>query len=117
MSARSSNGDEEYHTVSMSEAPNNAGNGASQPQEQRRQLFEGAPLWTWEMLSLFVSALSLASIVIILDVYENRELDEWTPKVSINAVISVLSAVFKGSLAMPVTEGKLGYHCRSFHVF
>ncbi|OAA80221.1 hypothetical protein LEL_03707 [Akanthomyces lecanii RCEF 1005] len=105
MSTESSSGDEDYHAVSMSEVPNNANNGVNQFQEHRRRLFDGASLWTWEMLSLFVSALSLASIILILNVYEDRQLDEWTPKISINAVISVLSAVFKGSLAMPVTEG------------
>lgn len=117
MSTESSNGDEDYHAVSMSEVPNNANNGVNHLQEHRRQLFDGASLYTWEMLSLFVSALSLASIIIILNVYEDRQLDEWTPKISINAVVSVLSAVFKGSLAMAVTEGKLGYHSRSLQVF
>ncbi|OAR03013.1 hypothetical protein LLEC1_06069 [Akanthomyces lecanii] len=105
MSTGPSSGDEEFRAVCMSEAANNASTGVNQLQGHRRRLFYGVSAWTWEMLSLFVSALSLASIIIILDVYEDRQLDDWTPKVSINAVISVLSAVFKGSLAMPVTEG------------
>lgn len=97
-----------YCEVSTSEVQNNAHKGVAQRQGHRRQLFDAISLWAWEIMSLFASVLSLVSIVIILNVYENRQLQEWTPRVSINAVISVLSAVFKGSLALPVTEGKVG---------
>ncbi|EGX88750.1 hypothetical protein CCM_08796 [Cordyceps militaris CM01] len=94
-----------YRAVSTGEVQNGTHGGVAGSQGRRQKLSTGISLWAWEMLSLFVSVLSLASIIIVLDVYENRRLDEWTPKISINAVISVLSAVFKGSLALPVTEG------------
>ncbi|KAJ6780977.1 hypothetical protein PWT90_05402 [Aphanocladium album] len=62
-------------------------------------------LWKWELVSLLISILSFLAIVITLLVYQNRLTTEWKLPISINAIVAILSALFKGSLAMPVTEG------------
>ncbi|KAJ6786659.1 hypothetical protein PWT90_03599 [Aphanocladium album] len=62
-------------------------------------------LWKWELLSLVTSASLLIVIIITLREFEDKDLSDWQAPVSINAVISVLSALFKGSLSLPVAEG------------
>lgn len=62
-------------------------------------------LWKWELLSLAASAALLIAIIITLREFDNKDLSDWKAPVSINAVISVLSALFKGSLGMPAAEG------------
>lgn len=93
-----------YQAVSTAE---DATEGVKPKAQFRRKVSDDIFLWKWEILSLFISILSLLSIIIVLYVYENRLLEEWTALVSINAVVSILSAIFKGSLALPVSEGKL----------
>ncbi|KAM3523594.1 hypothetical protein NHJ13051_005027 [Beauveria bassiana] len=97
--------DEGYQALSTSEVRVDSSRDVARSRGHRRKLLDGLSLWAWEMLSLFVSALSLASIIIILNVYEGRQRDEWTARLSINAVISILSTIFKASLALPLTEG------------
>ncbi|KAM3552718.1 hypothetical protein ARSEF4850_007249 [Beauveria asiatica] len=105
LSVRETTSDEGYQALSTSEVRVDSSRDVARSRGQRRKLLDGLSLWAWEILSLFVSALSLASIVIILNVYDGRQRDEWTPRLSINAVISILSTIFKASLALPLTEG------------
>ncbi|GJN70634.1 hypothetical protein PLICBS_004692 [Purpureocillium lilacinum] len=60
--------------------------------------------WLWEALSLTASTVALVAIIILLRVYQDRTLEQWGLPVSINAVLAILSAVFKATLALPVTE-------------
>lgn len=62
-------------------------------------------LWKWELLSLAVSASLLIAIIITLRQFDGKDLSDWKAPVGINTVISVLSALFKGSLSLPVAEG------------
>ncbi|KID82277.1 hypothetical protein MGU_10386 [Metarhizium guizhouense ARSEF 977] len=62
-------------------------------------------LWKWEILSLIISIASFLAIVIILSACKDSLLWDWKMPLSINATVSILSALFKGSLALPVTEG------------
>lgn len=62
-------------------------------------------LWKWELLSLAASASLLVAIIITLREFDDKDLSDWKAPVSINAVISVLSALCKGSLSLPVAEG------------
>lgn len=64
-------------------------------------------LWKWELLSLVTSLLSFIAIVITLCVFQNRVLSNssWKLPISINAIVAILSTLFKACLAMPVTEG------------
>lgn len=61
--------------------------------------------WLWEALSLAASTVTLVAIIILLRVYQDRTLEQWGLPVSINAVLAILSAAFKATLALPVTEG------------
>lgn len=105
LSIRVSDESKKYHITNVREVQNHAVPSNSPNQAPGRRHLNGITLWAWEIFSLFIGILSLASIILVLAVYEDRQLQEWTPKVSINAVISILSAIFKGSLALPVTEG------------
>ena len=62
-------------------------------------------LWKWESLSILASIMSFISIVVILRVYQDQLLADWKIPIPINAVVAILSSLFKGSLALPVTEG------------
>ncbi|OAA43938.1 hypothetical protein BBO_04294 [Beauveria brongniartii RCEF 3172] len=105
LSVRETTSDEGYQALNTSEVQVDSSRDVARSRGHRRKLLDGLSLWAWEILSLFVSALSLASIIIILNVYDGRQRDEWTPRLSINAVISILSTIFKASLALPLTEG------------
>ncbi|KAJ4152919.1 hypothetical protein LMH87_009437 [Akanthomyces muscarius] len=62
-------------------------------------------LWKWESLSILASVTSFISIVVVLRVYQDQLLADWKIPIPINAVVAILSSLFKGSLALPVTEG------------
>ncbi|KAL6884705.1 hypothetical protein GGI43DRAFT_426742 [Trichoderma evansii] len=61
--------------------------------------------WPYELLNLLLSILAFISIIIFLRVYEGKTLSQWGLPISISAIISILAAVFKGTLALPITEG------------
>lgn len=61
--------------------------------------------WPYELLSLLLSILAFISIIIFLRVYEGKTLSQWGLPISLNAIISILAAVFKGTLALPIAEG------------
>lgn len=54
-------------------------------------------LWKWELVSLFISAVSFVGIIMVLHIYQDRALSSWRVPLSINAIVAVLSAVLKGS--------------------
>ncbi|CAM1508163.1 Fc.00g050110.m01.CDS01 [Cosmosporella sp. VM-42] len=62
-------------------------------------------LWRYELLSLLFSILAFVAIIIFLRVYEGKTLSQWGLPISLNAVVSILAGVFKGSIAIPITEG------------
>lgn len=61
--------------------------------------------WTWEIGSLALAAAALVAIIIILRVYDGKSLHKWKVGISVNTVIAILSTIFKGSLAMPISTG------------
>ncbi|KAK2608337.1 hypothetical protein N8I77_006955 [Diaporthe amygdali] len=61
-------------------------------------------LWLWEALSITVAALALAAIVITLILHGDRPLPKWPTGITINALISVFTAILKASLMMPIAE-------------
>ena len=63
--------------------------------------------WKWEVPSCILSVLSLIAITVILYAYNGRPLPKWPYKITINALISVLTTVLKASMLVVVTEGKL----------
>ncbi|OQE18841.1 hypothetical protein PENFLA_c020G06359 [Penicillium flavigenum] len=59
--------------------------------------------WKFELWALVGSVLSFAIMVIILAIFDRRPIFEWK-SVTLNAIISVLSAVMKASLTFAVAE-------------
>lgn len=62
--------------------------------------------WTWEICSLTLAAAALVAIIIILRVYDGESLHKWKVGISVNTVIAILSTIFKGLLAMPISTGQ-----------
>ncbi|KAF2403482.1 hypothetical protein EJ06DRAFT_471465 [Trichodelitschia bisporula] len=61
--------------------------------------------WLWELLSWVIGALSFCGIALILGYFDNRTLSsKGLLGITINAYISVLSAIGKFALAVPVEE-------------
>lgn len=63
-------------------------------------------IWKMEILSSVIAALCLAAIIVILYMYQGLPLPQWPNKITINALISVFTAIFKMALTMPIAEGK-----------
>jgi hypothetical protein len=61
-------------------------------------------VWKWELLSSLLSFGSLLVIVAILAFHDGQPIPSWPRFVSINSLIAVFAAIFKGSLLMPVCE-------------
>ena len=68
-------------------------------------------LWKYELLSLSVACMSFVAIIVLLRVFEDQDLTKWKAPIAINAVVAILSAIFKGSLAVPISDGKQQYSC------
>jgi hypothetical protein len=61
----------------------------------------------WEILSLALAAAALFGLVAILRKHQNKEVPKWTlghVEVTLNAIISIVSTLFRGSLLMPVAQ-------------
>lgn len=59
-----------------------------------------------ELMACLAAILSLVAIVAILATYDGRTLPNWPFGISINAVVSIFSVVFKGAMMIPVSECK-----------
>lgn len=78
------------------------------------EIFEAAPRrlkrrrflteWWQEMLSAISSMLCIVAIIVILWKVNRKPLADWDEPVSLNAVISILSAAAKAGLILPVAE-------------
>ncbi|KAJ3496843.1 hypothetical protein NLG97_g2356 [Lecanicillium saksenae] len=92
-----------YQPVMTTESPTDGRQ--SDARDCRKRVSDDLFFWKWEMLSIFISILTLLAMIVVLHVYESHLLEDWKPPISINAVISILSAIFKGSLGPPISEG------------
>ncbi|KAF2430985.1 hypothetical protein EJ08DRAFT_206377 [Tothia fuscella] len=61
--------------------------------------------WVWEFLSWIVSALCVSGMAFVLGLYNDKRVPiKWPLGITLNAYISVLSAISKYALAVPVDE-------------
>jgi hypothetical protein len=61
--------------------------------------------WLWELFSWGLSALCMCAIALVLALYDNQKIpSHWPFGINLNAYISVLSAIAKYTLAVPVDE-------------
>lgn len=65
-------------------------------------------LWKWEIISIILGGAVIAAMVALLRIYENKALSEWRAPISINTVVAILTALFKGVLAVPISAGAYG---------
>jgi hypothetical protein len=63
-------------------------------------------LWWGEILCALLSILLLLAIVILLKLHQDQPTSRWTIRISLNAVIAILSAGLRASLLLPITEGR-----------
>lgn len=56
--------------------------------------------WLWELLACFGSLLGLIAILVFLKVYDSRPQPQWPSYITINTVISLLTAVMKAPLLL-----------------
>ena len=107
------------HYEAVDQKRNNLGhpNGAGwrkhvQPRQPHpRNLFGGLRKsmsypWLLEILSSCLAVVALMAIIVTLAVHNKRPLPQWPHAISINALIAVFTAIFKGCLLMPVAEGR-----------
>ena len=60
--------------------------------------------WLWELGALLLSITSLITLIAILRKYEGKPTPQWPLHITINALISVCSMIFKGAMIVPVEE-------------
>ncbi|MCJ1314632.1 hypothetical protein MMC25_008314 [Agyrium rufum] len=68
--------------------------------------------WTLEVLSLIIAGMALAAIFITLTMRQNLPIPRWPSLISINALVSVFTLIFKATLLFPVAEciGQVKWH-------
>jgi hypothetical protein len=92
------------------ETKNNAGDPQKSTSADSHSIGQRPPILRSLMIEIFCLALATASLlgfVAILRKYDNRQSPEWTVghfSVTLNAIISVVSTVFRGTLLMPVAQ-------------
>lgn len=99
----------QYVAINTEDAEDEKDTNPKPTRASRYSGFAGLFLWRWELLSLLISVGSFIAIVIILHLHQDKTLSSWNLPISLNALIAILSAVFKASLALPISEGK-DYH-------
>ncbi|KAH0424822.1 hypothetical protein CcaCcLH18_11320 [Colletotrichum camelliae] len=62
-------------------------------------------VWWLEILSSLLAFACLGAIIVILLLHQGKTLPDWPKFISVNSLVSIFTAVFKGSLIMPVAEG------------
>lgn len=63
-------------------------------------------IWTTEILSCVIAALSLGAIVATLSVHQGLPLPQWPLRITINALVSVFTGIFKIALTVPLADGE-----------
>lgn len=63
--------------------------------------------WRWEIPSCVISVLSIIAIAIILREYDGRPLPKWPYKITINALVSVLTTLLKAGMLVVISEGSM----------
>lgn len=69
-----------------------------------------AKTWYLELLCSLVAIGCLGAIVVLLLVHQNKVIPKRVEILSINSLISIVSALYRASLLMPIAEGKSILH-------
>ena len=60
--------------------------------------------WLWELSTWFIGTISLLVAVILLVSFNNKPLNRWNSRISLNAIASVLSQAAMSALLFPVSS-------------
>lgn len=60
--------------------------------------------WLYEISSLVMAALGLVVLICVLHTYENRPSPQWQLGITLNAIVSIVSTMFRASLMLPVAR-------------
>lgn len=60
--------------------------------------------WLWEILTLLGSLCSFAAVIGLLAFYDGKTVPTWYYGLTLNALVSVLATLFKGTLLMPIAS-------------
>lgn len=63
-------------------------------------------IWMMEIWSCIIAAACLAAIIAVLSTHQGLPLPQWPWHITINALVSVFTAIFKMALMTPIAEGK-----------
>ena len=78
---------------------------SQQPQRKRFAALENFhDRWSWEILGAIVSILAIIVIVVILQLYDGRPLEDWSFSITLNSLVSLFAAVAKSAMLIPVGE-------------
>lgn len=61
--------------------------------------------WTFEIVSLLFAMAAVASIIAVLAYFDNKPLPGWPYKITLNAVIAVLTTVANAAMAVSLSSG------------
>lgn len=63
-------------------------------------------VWGLELLLCIIAFAAFATIVIVLATHDGSPLPRWPFSITLNAVVAILSAVYKLAVAVPITSCK-----------
>jgi hypothetical protein len=63
--------------------------------------------WTAEICSCFFALISLLALVTTLLVHQDRPLPKWPSLITVNALVSIFTSVFRSGIAMALTQGDI----------
>ncbi|KAI1158857.1 hypothetical protein F5B18DRAFT_639260 [Nemania serpens] len=85
------------------------------PRRSRRYPSKWSDTWLWEILAILLSGVSFVSSLIILKIYNNKPVPEFSYGITLNAIISVLTTLSKSSLLVVVSGAISQLKWRWFH--
>jgi len=65
--------------------------------------------WSREIAAVLFSLAILVAIFVILSLYNNKEQPNWPSAITLNALVAVLSTLFRSSMTTAVEEGTLSF--------
>lgn len=74
---------------------------------QLRQKKRKVDYWAWEWMALVASFIAVVASAVILVMFDNRPIPEWSWQsngVSVNSILSLLSTLSRASLLVPIDE-------------
>ncbi|GIK00947.1 hypothetical protein Aspvir_004977 [Aspergillus viridinutans] len=60
--------------------------------------------WSWELAACLVAILTLASIIVVLRMYDGKTQPNWPAGINLNAIIALLTTLMKAAMATYIAE-------------